>query len=331
MNTAKNTKTTNDSAQEFSKSNLAASISYIPEKDSNFVPFGFYDEVEMIIGSNNFFTFQIAGLSGCGKTFQIEQACANTRRELVRAPITVETDEDSLIGHYVLENGETKFQYGPVVVAMLRGAILLLDEIDKASSKIMCIQPVLEGKPLLIKKTNEVIYPAKGFNVCSTANTKGQGDETGKYITSNHLDEAMLERFAIAFDADFPDPEVEKEIIGRVLKQHSISDNFGTHLSTWASNIRLTNKQGDESEVISTRRLVHIANAYAIMTGGTDRLKAIKRCLTRFNPDVAEGWLAAYTAIDSSINAKKMPKKSADLGKAAFGPSTPEDEHPWSS
>lgn len=319
----------NDSAKTFSTSDAAKSISYVPDKDPNFVPFGIYSDLEMIIGSNKFFPFQVAGLSGCGKTFQIEQACAATRRELVRAPITIETDEDSLIGHYILENGQTLFQYGPVVVAMLRGAVLLLDELDKASSKIMCIQPVLEGKPLLIKKTNELIFPAPGFNVCSTANTKGQGDDTGKFITSNHLDEATLERFAIAYDADFPEPAIEKEILDRVMGSHNVKDSsFSKHLSTWANNIRMTHKQ-DGGEVMSTRRLVHIVNAFAIMTAGTDRLKAIKLCLTRFPAEVAEGWSEAYKAIDGDT-ASKSTKKASDIGKLAFGESSkPEDEHPW--
>jgi MoxR-like ATPase len=215
---------------------------------------------------------------------------------------------------------------------MLRGAVLLLDEIDKASSKIMCLQPVLEGKPLLIKKTNELIFPAAGFNVCSTANTKGQGDDSGKFITSNHLDEAMLERFAIAYEADFPEKSVEQEILNRVLASHSIKDpEFSKHLATWANNIRLTYKQGEEGEVISTRRLVHIANAYAIMTGGTNRLKAIQLCLTRFNPDIVEGWISAYKAIDVQ-SAPKTAKKTSDIGKAAFGSSSTsasDDLRPW--
>jgi len=320
---------TPDSAKTFSTSDAAASISYIPDKDKNFVPFGDFEDIRMIIASKQFFPFQLFGLSGCGKTFPIEQACAETRRELVRAPITVETDEDSLIGHYILENGQTLFQYGPVVIAMLRGAVLLLDEVDKASSKIMCIQPVLEGKPLLIKKTNELIFPAPGFNICSTANTKGQGDETGKFITSNHLDEAFLERFAVLYEADFPEPAIEREILNRVMKSHNVSDDeFCGHLATWAKNIRTTYKQGDEGEVISTRRMVHIANAFAIMTGGADRLKAIKLCLTRFNADIAEGWLGAYKALDVKTS-NALPKKASDIGAEAFGASDTEDEHPW--
>lgn len=328
MSTAK---TNNTSATTFSQSKMAAAISYIPDKDPNFVPFGSYSDVKMIIGSGKFFPFQLYGLSGCGKTFQIEQACAATRKELVRAPITVETDEDSLIGHYILENGQTYFQYGPVVVAMLRGAILLLDEFDKASPRIMCLQPVLEGKPLLIKKTNELIYPAPGFNVCSTANTKGQGDETGKFITSNVLDEAFLERFAVAYECDFPDPAVEKDILLKVMGSHGLSDKpFASHLTTWAENIRSVARQGNASDLITTRRLVHIVNAFAIMTGGTNRIKAIKLCLSRFNRDLIEGWLQAYEAIDGDHLPKGAEVKTKDIASSAFATTAANgDDKPW--
>ena len=327
MSTSKNNQT---SATTFSQSKTAAAISYIPDQDPNFVPFGSYNDVEMIIASGKFFPFQLCGLSGCGKTLQIEQACAATRRELVRAPITIETDEDSLIGHYILENGDTYFQYGPVVVAMLRGAVLLLDEFDKASSRIMCLQPVLEGKPLLIKKTNELIYPAPGFNVCSTANTKGQGAECGYFCSSNVMDEAFLERFAIAYDCDFPDPEVEKSILTKVMGSHGINDTkFAKHLTNWAENIRNVARQGNASDLITTRRLVHIVNAYAIMTGGTDRLKAIRLCLSRFNRDLFEGWIQAYEAIDGDHLNQNPPKKSSDIAKSAFTTAASDDDTPW--
>lgn len=295
-------------------------ISFVPERDETFVPYDDYMEIEQIIGSKKFFPFQISGMSGCGKTFLIEQACAAMGRELVRVPISVETDEDRLIGHYVLENGETKFQYGPVVVAMRRGAVCLLDEFDKATSKIMCLQPVLEGKPLLIKQTNELIYPEPGFNICSTANTKGTSDETGKYITSNVMDEAFLERFVLLYEADFPSIEVEKTIITKMLTKHGLDPkehaSFIDCLAKWAEQIRITYKQGEQSDVISTRRIGHIISTFALVTGGKDRMKAIRRCLTRFNPDIAEGWATAYRAIDAECQPKV--KKTSDVAKAAF-------------
>jgi hypothetical protein len=315
---------TKNSAESFAHSDFAKGISYVPEIDPTFIPYGDYEEYKSIIESKNFFPFQIFGLSGCGKTFPIEQACAITKRELVRVPISIETDEDRLIGHYVLENGETKFQYGPVVIAMIRGAVCLLDEFDKAGPKLMCLQPVLEGKPLLIKQTNELIHPKEGFTICTTANTKGTSDETGKYITSNLMDEALLERFVLLYEADFPPEETEKNIILRMISKYGLDPKehktFAKCLAKWAQQIRMTYRQGESMDVISTRRIGHIVATYALVTGGKDRLGAIKRCLNRFSPEVAEAWATAYRAIDAECIPKGSidSKNVVDLGKQAF-------------
>lgn len=318
----KQTKTQETTAVSFATSEAAKGISFVPEVDPTFVPYDDYTEIESIIKSKKFFPFQIFGLSGCGKTFLIEQACANTNREVVRVPVSIETDEDRLIGHYILENGETRFQYGPVVVAMLRGAVCLLDEFDKAGPKIMCLQPVLEGKPLLIKQTNELIYPKEGFNICSTANTKGTSDETGKYITSNVMDEAFLERFVVVYEADFPTEEVEKHIIAKMIDKYGLVSSehtsFIESLSKWANQIRTLYKQGESLDVISTRRIGHIVATYALITGGKDRLKALRRCLNRFSPDVADAWVTAYRAIDAESVPVSTNVSTADLGKEAF-------------
>ena len=238
----------------------AVKVSYVPEKDSNYVPFGNAPSLKKIINSRQFYPVFITGLSGNGKTLGVEQACANLNRELIRVNITIETDEDDLIGGFRLVNGDTVFHNGPVVEALERGAVLLLDEIDLASNKILCLQSVLEGKGVFLKKTGRYVKPAAGFTVIATANTKGKGSDDGRFVGTNVLNEAFLERFPITFEQDYPSPVIEQKI----LKNVGCELTFAENLVKWAGVIRKTFFDGGVDEVITTRRLVHIAQAYSI-------------------------------------------------------------------
>ena len=271
----------------------------VPSKDPLYVPFGNYNDVYSIIKSGRYYPAFVTGLSGNGKTFMIEQACAKAKREFFRVNITVETDEDDLLGHYALIDGNTVWQDGPVVKAMERGAILLLDEIDLASSKIMCLQPVLEGKGVFLKKVNRFVSPSVGFNVLATANTKGKGSEDGRFIGTNILNEAFLERFPITVEQEYPSISVEKKILDKIFKSLDIeSGDFSEKLVTWADIIRKTFYEGGIDEIIATRRLVHIANAYAIFG---DRKKAIQMCINRFDEDTKTSFLDLYSKVDSEV------------------------------
>ena len=275
---------------------------YVPGKDSNYVKFGHYNDLKTIVKSGMFYPVFITGLSGNGKTFMVEQVCAEAKKEMLRVNITIETDEDDMIGHYGLatdpESGQsvTKWQDGPVVKAMERGAVLLLDEIDLASSKVMCLQPVLEGKPILIKKENRVVYPAAGFNVVSTANTKGKGSDDGRFVFTNVLNEAFLERFPITLEQEYPAVSTEKKILNKVLESLGGRDeDFTAKLVDWADMIRKTFYDGGIDELIATRRLVHIIHAFAIFR---DRMKAITMCVNRFDEETKTTFLDLYTKVD---------------------------------
>ena len=272
----------------------------IPEKDPLYVPFGNFNDVYTIIKSGRYYPAFITGLSGNGKTFMVEQACAKAKREFFRVNITVETDEDDLLGHYALIDGNTVWQDGPVVKAMERGAILLLDEIDLASSKIMCLQPVLEGKGVFLKKVNRFVSPSVGFNVLATANTKGKGSEDGRFIGTNILNEAFLERFPITVEQEYPSMSVERKILDKVFASLDITEygDFAEKLVTWADIIRKTFYEGGIDEIIATRRLVHIVNAYAIFG---DRKKAIEMCIARFDDDTKTSFLDLYSKCDSEV------------------------------
>ena len=274
--------------------------SYVPAKVSNYVKFGHYNDVKTIKKSKQFYPVFITGLSGNGKTFMVEQACAKAKREYFRVNITVETDEDDLLGHYALIDGNTVWQDGPVVKAMERGAILLLDEIDLASSKIMCLQPVLEGKGVYLKKVNRFVSPSVGFNVLATANTKGKGSEDGRFIGTNILNEAFLERFPITVEQEYPSMSVERKILDKVFDSLDITEygDFSEKLVTWADIIRKTFYEGGIDEIIATRRLVHIVNAYAIFS---DRKKAIEMCIARFDDDTKTSFLDLYSKCDSEV------------------------------
>jgi len=275
----------------------------VPLKDSNYVPFGNFSDVKKIIQSGIFYPTFITGLSGNGKTFSVEQACAALNRELIRVNITIETDEDDLIGGFRLVNGETVWHNGPVIEALERGAVLLLDEVDLASNKILCLQSVLEGKGVFLKKTGRYVQPAAGFNVIATANTKGKGSDDGRFIGTNVLNEAFLERFALTFEQEYPTPAIESKILLRVAASVGKNDEeFCTNLANWADIIRRTFKDGGIDEVISTRRLVHIIRAYAIWG---DRMKAIKVCVNRFDDETKQSFVELYDKIDADVQTEE--------------------------
>ena len=275
----------------------------VPDKDPNYVPFGNFADVKKIIGSKMFYPTFITGLSGNGKTFSVEQACAQLKRELSRVNITIETDEDDLIGGFRLVNGETVWHDGPVIQALNRGAILLLDEVDLASNKILCLQSILEGKGVFLKKVGRFVKPANGFNIFATANTKGKGSDDGRFIGTNVLNEAFLERFALTFEQEYPTPKTEQNILEKVASNLGVLDEaFCNNLATWADIIRRTFKDGGIDEVISTRRLVHIIRAYAIWG---DRMKAIKVCVNRFDDETKESFIELYDKVDADVNTEE--------------------------
>ena len=284
-----------------------------PNKDKNFVSFGNYPDVKNIIKSNRFYPVFITGLSGNGKTLAVTQACADLKRELIRVNITIETDEDDLLGGFRLKDGQTVWSNGPIIEAMERGAVLLLDEIDLASNKIMCLQPVLEGSGIFVKKINKWVLPKSGFNVIATANTKGQGSEDGKFIGTNVLNEAFLERFPVTFEQKYPSVKIENKILNNTLKSYGKSDvKFIDKLTTWADVIRKTYFDGGVDEIISTRRLVHITQAYAIFN---NKMKAIEMCTNRFDDDTKNSFVELYTKVDAGASADSIieSQKKAEL------------------
>ena len=287
----------------------------VPKKDPIFVSFGNYPDVKQIIKSNQFYPVFITGLSGNGKTMGVTQACAELKKELIRVNITIETDEDDLLGGYRLKDGQTVWQNGPVIEAMERGAVLLLDEVDLASNKIMCLQPILEGSGVFVKKINKFVKPKDGFNVIATANTKGQGSEDGKFIGTNVLNEAFLERFPITFEQAYPTMKIEKKILTNTLKAAGKTDDqFVDKLTTWADVIRKTYFDGGVDEIISTRRLVHITQAFAIFD---NKMKAIQMCTNRFDDDTKNSFVELYTKVDAGANAESImdDQKKSDLAE----------------
>jgi len=269
------------------------------KKDPTFVPWGSFSDVVKILKSEMFYPVYISGLSGNGKTFMVEQAAAKLGREFIRVQINPETDEDDLLGGFRLINGETVFSKGPVLKAMERGAILLLDEVDRATNKIMCLQGILEGKPVLVKKTGEVVEPEQGFNVIATANTKGKGSEDGRFTAASIIDDAFLERFTVAIDQAFPSQTIEKKIIIKHMEKFGKSDEeFADKLVTWADIIRKTFYDDGVDEVISTRRLCHIVQTFSIFD---NKMKAIELCIARFDDDTKAAFLDLYTKVDSGV------------------------------
>ena len=275
----------------------------IPQKDDSFVKFGNFGDIKKIIESRVFYPTFITGLSGNGKTFSVEQACAQLGRELIRVNITIETDEDDLIGGFRLVNGETVWHNGPVIEALQRGAVLLLDEIDLASNKILCLQSILEGKGVFLKKIGRWVDPASGFNVIATANTKGKGSDDGRFIGTNVLNEAFLERFPVTFEQEYPTAAIETKILNKLCAD----ENFCKRLADWADIIRKTFYDGGIEEIISTRRLVHIIKAYNIFG---DKAKAIQVCVNRFDDETKQAFLELYDKVDADF---EMPVDSEEV------------------
>jgi len=275
----------------------------IPVKDKQYVPWGNYKDMKKIIESKVFAPVFITGLSGNGKTSMVEQVCANSGREYIRCNITIETDEDDLMGGFRLVNGETKWFDGPVPVAMKRGAVLLIDEIDLGGNRLMCLQPVLEGKPIYMKKINEMVHPKIGFTIVSTANTKGKSDDTGNFIGTNVLNEAFLDRFKFTMMQNYPNKTIEKNILTKVATKlkmdKKVSDEFIAHLIVWAQGTRNLYHDGELEEVITTRRLVNILESYKIF--GTKK-KAIQMCLERFDDHTKQAYVDFYKKLDEGAD-----------------------------
>jgi AAA domain (dynein-related subfamily)/CbbQ/NirQ/NorQ C-terminal len=287
----------------------------IPEKYPDYVPFGFFKDLRNIVKSSLFYPVFITGLSGNGKTLMVEQVCAELQRECIRVNISIETDESDLLGGPTLVNGNVVNRDGPVIIAMKRGAILLIDEVDRGSNKLMCLQGILEGKPYYNKKSGELVHPAPGFNIIATANTKGRGSDEGKYL-SQILDDAFLERFPITVEQEYPDKKTETRILNPLIKD----EDFVECLVNWADTVRRTFDEGGTDEIISTRRLVHIAKAYDIFG---DRMKAITLCVNRFDDETKTAFLDLYTKVDAKINAPKVGAAPAKV------PSNPDEEVPF--
>ena len=282
----------------------------VPDKDPNYVPFGNFADVKKIISSKMFYPTFITGLSGNGKTFSVEQACAQLKRELIRVNITIETDEDDLIGGFRLVNGATVWHDGPVIQALNRGAILLLDEVDLASNKILCLQSILEGKGVFLKKVGRFVKPANGFNIFATANTKGKGSDDGRFIGTNVLNEAFLERFPVTFEQAYPSVNNEIKLLGLHADRVGVKDDeFVKKLVDWADIIRKTFYDGGIEELISTRRLVHILRAYSIFK---NKAKAIQVCINRFDDETKQSFMELYDKVDADF---EMPETNESVEK----------------
>jgi hypothetical protein len=295
--------------------------SLVPNKEATFVSFGNYKDIKNIVKSKIFYPTFITGLSGNGKTLGVTQACAELKRELIRVNITVETDEDDLLGGFRLVDGATVWHDGPVVDAMKRGALLLLDEIDLASNKIMCLQPILEGNGVFLKKIGKFVEPAEGFNIVATANTKGKGSEDGRFIGTNILNEAFLERFPVTFEQEYPPVKVEQKILDNVMSAYALKDpKFTENLVKWADVIRKTFYDGGVDEIIATRRLVHIINAFAIFK---NKLKAVQVCVNRFDDDTKNSFLDLYSKVDAGVNMEDISGNANDVDAINMEEETP--------
>ena len=293
----------------------------VPSLIPNFVNFGNYSDIKNIVKSKKFYPVFITGLSGNGKTLAVTQACAESKREMIRVNVTIETDEDDLLGGYRLKDGQTIWQDGPVVEAMKRGAILLLDEIDLASNKIMCLQPILEGNGVFLKKIGKFVEPAEGFNIVATANTKGKGSEDGRFIGTNILNEAFLERFPVTFEQEYPPVKVEQKILDNVMSAYALKDpKFTENLVKWADVIRKTFYDGGVDEIIATRRLVHIINAFAIFK---NKLKAVQVCVNRFDDDTKNSFLDLYSKVDAGVNMEDISGNGNDVDPINMEEETP--------
>ena len=303
-----------DTSQPETRVNLVVDTetqNLIPSHFEGFVPWGHCSTIKKIIQSRMFYPVFITGLSGNGKTLMVEELHSQLKKELIRVNITIETDEDDLLGGFRLINGETKFVPGPVIQAMERGCTLLLDECDLGSNKLLALQPVLEGKGVFLKKINKWVTPKPGFNVIATANTKGKGSDDGRFVGTNILNEAFLERFAITIEQPYPSTKVEKKIIlGSMDKYGKTDEKFAENLTVWAEVIRKTFYDGGVDEIISTRRLDHIVKAFSIFN---DKLKAIELCVSRFDDDTKESFLDLYTKVDAGEDVSNLTDSDEDL------------------
>ena len=313
-------------AERTSAASLDSTISFIPKVDNSFVAWGNCSDIKRILKSRLFFPVYLTGMSGNGKTFGIEQTCANLGREMIRVNFTAETDEDDLFGGFRLVNGETVFQYGPVVEAMKRGAVLLLDEIDLGSHKIMALQSVLEGKGYFIKKRAEWIEPAPGFTIIATANTKGKGSDDGRFIGTNVLNEAFLDRFSVTMYQPYPSEAIERKILIKAAQgfgiENEATDSFIPNLTMWGDIIRKTFEEGGVDEIVSTRRLVDILKSFSIFA---DRGKAIRMAIERFDDETRESFMSLYEKIDAGVGVDGEKTPGEDGEEAA------EKEHAWSN
>jgi MoxR-like ATPase len=283
---------------------VSSTLSLIPKSDPQYVSWGHFKDIKTILSSKIFYPVFITGLSGNGKTCMIHEVCAKLKRDLVRINITVETDEDDLLGGFRLLDGETVWQDGPIINAMRRGSVALIDEIDLASHKIMCLQPVLEGKPIYLKKINEVVYPAEGFNVVATANTKGKGSDDGRFIGTNILNEAFLDRFSATFYQEYPSIKMEAKILNKYFALYELDEgDFVDKLTKWADVIRRSFKEGAVDEIVTTRRLIDITKSYSIFN---DKLKAVAMCLERFDDETKESFTDLYTKIDAGVSLEDL-------------------------
>ncbi len=279
-------------------------MSLIPKKDPQYVTWGHFKDIKTILQSNIFYPIFVTGLSGNGKTSMIREVCAKLKRDLIRINITVETDEDDLLGGFRLVNGETVWQDGPMVVAMKQGAVALIDEVDLASHKIMCLQPIMEGQPIYLKKINEVVYPKAGFNIVATANTKGKGSEDGRFMGTNILNEAFLDRFSASFYQEYPSPASEARILKKQFAMHEIKeDDFVDKLVKWADVIRKSFKEGAVDEIITTRRLIDITKTFSIFQ---DKMKSVVLCLERFDDETRESFVDFYTKVDAGVSMEDL-------------------------
>ena len=294
-----------DTAMEMKvKSSKPMVVSLIPKKDPTYITWGHFKDIKSILERKIFYPIFITGLSGNGKTSMVREVCAKLKRDLVRVNITVETDEDDLLGGFRLVNGETVWQDGPMVVAMKTGSVALIYEIDLASHKIMCLQPILEGQPIYLKKINEVIYPAEGFNVVATANTKGKGSADGRFMGTNILNEAFLDRFAATFYQEYPSVNSEAKILKKQMAFFELSeDDFVDKLVKWADVIRKSFKQGAVDEIITTRRLIDIVKTYSIFG---NKMKAITMCLERFDDETRDSFADLYTKVDAGASYEEI-------------------------
>ena len=296
-------------------------VNLIPKKDPQYVAWGHFKDIKSILESKIFYPIFVTGLSGNGKTSMIREVCAKLKRDMVRVNITVETDEDDLLGGFRLVNGETVWQDGPLVVAMKTGAVALIDEVDLASHKIMCLQPIMEGQPIYLKKINEVVYPAEGFNIVATANTKGKGSSDGRFMGTNILNEAFLDRFSATFYQEYPSTSSEEKILKKQFAKYEISeDDFVSKLVKWADVIRRSFKNGAVDDIVTTRRLIDITKTFSIFN---NKMKAISLCLERFDDETRDSFADLYTKVDAGASFEDI---SAEAG-VTVEEETNEDEN----